>query len=179
MKKIGIITLFVALIATAFTISNLWKVIDADKITVNFKLKNDGTVGTFTGVEATIDFDELNLEKSSLKTVVQVKSLSTNNEGRDEHLKNPDFFDAEKYPIISFESSNITKSATGFIAKGNLTMKGQTHEIEVPFTFEKDKAGNASFKGSMEVSPYQFGVIKNEKRKDEIVSVSVEIPLKK
>ena len=55
----------VLLLTVAFTVSNLWNVIDAGNVIVNFKLQNEGTSGTFKGIEAKIDFDENNLSKSS------------------------------------------------------------------------------------------------------------------
>lgn len=178
MKKVSIILGGLFLLATAFTLSNVWKVISPEKVIVNFKLVNNGTQGTFTGIDASFDFDETDISKSHFKATVNVNSISTQDSARDAHLLNEDFFDATKYPTITFVSTGIDKTKEGFLAKGNLTMKDQTHPIEVPFTFMRDKAGNGSFKGTMLVSPSKFGVTKGEKRKDEMVSVSVEIPFK-
>ena len=163
---------------TAFTISQVWNVIDADKVVVNFALKKEGTKGTFTGVDANIDFDAADPSKSSIKATVKVKSIDTQNKQRDGHLLTADFFDAEKYPTIIFASNEIVKTDKGFLAKGKLTMKDQTLDVEVPFTFEEDKSGKASLVGTMEVSPTKFGVLR-EKSKDEVVAVSVVIPLTK
>lgn len=179
MKKVGIIAVVFALVATAFTMTTLWKVIDPEKVVVNFKLMTEGTSGTFTGIDASFDINEEDLSKSVIKASVNVKSLKTDNAKRDGHLMTPDFFDAAKYPTITYVSTAITKTATGFMSKGKLTMKGQTFDVDVPFVLEQDKDGNASFKGTMEVVPYQFGVMKGEKSKSEKASISVEIPLKK
>jgi polyisoprenoid-binding protein YceI len=167
---------FVAL--CAFVVNTNWKVIEPEKVVVNFALKQDGTKGTIKGVDAAIVFDESDLGKASIKATVKVKSLSTSNAKRDEHLMSADFFDAGKYPTITFVSSDISKSKNGFTAKGKLTMKDKTLDVSVPFTLE-EKDGKASFKGKMDVSPYKFGVMKSDKSKDEIVSISVDIPLKK
>ncbi|MES2590190.1 MAG: YceI family protein [Bacteroidota bacterium] len=178
MKKIGLFAVILAL-ATAFTLSNMWTAIDKDNIKVNFKLNKEGTKGTFTGVETSFEFDENDLAKSSLKATVKVKTLSTENKKRDQHLLGDEFFDEAKFPTIVFKSSSIEKSKSGYTANGKLTMKGQTLDVKVPFTFEKDKGGNSLLKGSMTVNPYKFGVIKDSKMKEETVSISVEIPFKK
>lgn len=179
MKKVQLIALSIILIASAFTISTIWKVIDTEKIVINFKLDNEGTKGTFTGINAVIDFDFENLAESKIRATINVSSLSTENERRDDHLKNADFFDAEKFPTISFVSDEILKTETGFVAKGKLTMKEHTDMVDVPFTVESDKNGNTILKGGMKVSPYAYGVIKNEKSKNETVTVTFEIPLTK
>jgi polyisoprenoid-binding protein YceI len=179
MKKTLIFSLTFIFIASAFTLSDLWRTVNGEKIIVNFKLNQEGTSGTLKGVESTINFDENDLSKSSITSSVSVGTLTTGNKQRDEHLLNEDFFDVEKYPKITFQSSSIEKTNSGFLAKGKLTIKDQTLDMEVPFTFENGKKGKASFKGQMEVSPYKFGIFKGEKRKDETVSIQVEIPLSK
>ena len=176
MKKIGILALIIV-IASAFAVKTLWTAVDTENIVVNFKLTKEGTKGTFKGVESSFEFDENNLGKASFSAIVQVKTLSTENESRDEHLLSADFFDAEKYPTIVFKSESIEKSnKNGFIAKGKLTMKDKTFDVEVPFTLEKDKTGKSILAGKMDVSPSKYGVIQGDKRKDEIVTVTVQIP---
>ncbi|HFE65562.1 MAG TPA: polyisoprenoid-binding protein, partial [Caldithrix sp.] len=78
-------------------------------------------------------FDENNLDASSLTATIQVASINTGNEKRDTHLRSPDFFDARKYPVITFVSNKIEKAADGYLAHGPLTMKGITREITIPF----------------------------------------------
>ncbi|MCE3295761.1 MAG: YceI family protein [Crocinitomicaceae bacterium] len=179
MKKIAFITLILAVVVTtAFTLATIWKVVDADKVVVNFALKKEGTKGTFTGIDASIDFDEANPSKSSIKATIKVKSLKTDSAKRDGHLQTAEFFDAEKYPTITFVSNEIVKSEKGFTAKGKLTMKGKTLDEQVWFSFD-EKGSDAKLNGVMEVSPYEFGVMKDSKSKDEVVKISVTIPLKK
>lgn len=179
MKKIALITLILAVVVTAaFTLSSVWKVVDADKVVVNFELKKEGTKGTFTGIDASIDFDEANPSKSNIKATIKVKSLSTKNEKRDGHLLTGDFFDEAKHPTITFVSNEIVKSEKGFTAKGKLTMKGKTLDEQIWFSFD-EKGGSATLNGVMEVSPTAFGVMKGDKSKDEVVAITVSVPLKK
>ena len=179
MKKIAFSALILAGVVTAaFTVSTVWKIVDAEKVVVNFALKKEGTKGTFTGMEATIDFDDANLAKSNIKATIKVKSLKTDSAKRDGHLMSADFFDAEKHPTITFVSNEIVKSDKGFTAKGKLTMKGKTLDEQIWFSFDEEN-GSAKLNGVMEVSPYQFGVMKDSKSKEEVVKITVTVPLKK
>jgi polyisoprenoid-binding protein YceI len=90
--------------------------------------------GNFTDYDYSFVYDEKNPENSAIKASIKTASVNTNNEKRDDHLRSGDFFDAEKYPEITFESTKIMKKDGGFVAVGNLTMGGVTKEIELPFT---------------------------------------------
>jgi polyisoprenoid-binding protein YceI len=91
----------------------------------HFKLF-DGTL------EAAEDYHDSQVEGS-----VRVASIDTNNADRDAHLLSPDFFDAEKYPEISFESTEIEHVVLGtYRVKGDLTIKGITRQIEVEASVE-------------------------------------------
>lgn len=179
MRKVTAILALGVLVLSAYTIMTEWKVVNKKDVKVDWQLVTDGTKGIFSDVETTITFDKMDLAKSSIKAVVQVKSLATDAKGRDAHLMSPDFFDQEKYPTITFQSTEIKSTDKGFIATGNLTMKDQTHPVEVPFEFVEEADGKASFKGSMVVSPAQFGVIKSKKGDGEKVNVSIFVPLMK
>lgn len=178
MKKFGIIAIIVA-IATAFSVSQVWKVVEPEKIKVHFELPSDGTTGTFSGFKAEIHFDKSDLSKSKIEAVIDAKTVDTKNTRRDDHLRNADFFEVDKYPTISFVSSEIIVSENGFTAKGNLTMKDKVLPIEVPFQFIENEAGKASLKGKMSVKPFDWGVIGGEENKNEVVNITVEVPLTK
>lgn len=93
------------------------------------------TKGKFTDFTTTFMFDEKDLANSSIETVIQVNSISTDDEKRDEHLRSTDFFDVEKYPTITFKSNEIKETGDNqFVAIGDLTIHGVTKEIELPFT---------------------------------------------
>lgn len=179
MKRIGILAMLVLAISLAFTITNLWKVVNADEIIVNFTLDGEDVTGTIKGVDAQIDLDRNDISKSSILASVDVKNLSTEDSKRDEHLMSSDFFDATKYPKITFKSSSIKKSKKGYIAVGKLTMKDKTLDVKVPFQFDVDDNGGATFSGEMKVYPQLFGVTSGEKGKGGTVSISVIIPLVK
>jgi polyisoprenoid-binding protein YceI len=89
-------------------------------------------------------FNSFNIElngnpkkKNELRLNVTIKSSSvfTENETRDEHLLNEDFFNSETFPIIAFKSKNICVLDSSFIAKGKLSLVGVESEIELPFNY--------------------------------------------
>jgi polyisoprenoid-binding protein YceI len=89
--------------------------------------------GEFDEYSGSIQYDEADVTKSSVEVTIKTASIDTKDEKRDGHLKSPDFFDAEKYPEITFKSKYIEKSKDGFVAVGDFTMHGVTKEIKIPF----------------------------------------------
>lgn len=114
--------------------ANKW-VIDPTHSEVQFKVKHlvistvTGAFKTFSG-DATFEGDKL--ENAKINFTMDPASIDTNQEQRDGHLKSPEFFDAEKYPSITFESTSV-KHAKGDLYKiaGNLTIKGVTKAVEI------------------------------------------------
>src|SRR5579863_3443890 len=116
---------------------------------VGFSVKGPfGTVnGTFPGLQAAIHFDPGDLSGSSVQASVDAKTVSSGNGLRNHHLKTEEqWLNTDKYPRISYKSTKVEKSGTGYKAVGTLTIKEVTKPVEIPFTF----TGNGStgvFKG--------------------------------
>jgi polyisoprenoid-binding protein YceI len=90
--------------------------------------------GTFPKVSGTLLLDEKNMAKSSVDITIDAASVNTNNEKRDAHLQSPDFFDVAKFPTVTFKSKTVAKTAQGYSVVGDLTMKGVTKTVSIPFT---------------------------------------------
>lgn len=91
--------------------------------------------GQFPDYSSEIYFDRNNMEESSISVEVMVNSIDTDNQKRDGHLQSDDFFNAEKYPKMTFQSNSISKTGENeFVAKGELTIKDTTKNFELPFT---------------------------------------------
>jgi len=92
--------------------------------------------GYFTDYSGTVFFDPDNLKDSKISFEIKVKSVHTGIGKRDKHLLSDDFFDASKYPLITFTSTSITK-AEGNIYKvnGTLTIKGVSSDLILPLTY--------------------------------------------
>jgi polyisoprenoid-binding protein YceI len=89
--------------------------------------------GRFSEVNGTIVFDEKEPWKCSVKATINVASITTDNAMRDNHLKTPDFFDAAKYPTITFVSTKVWKQGGKYFAEGKLTIKNVTKDVILPF----------------------------------------------
>ena len=88
--------------------------------------------GRFGEFEAQIAYDPAKPEATTIKATIQVASIDTGNDRRDGHLESADFFEAEKYPTITFESTSVEAAGEGhLVAHGNLTMKGQTKPVDL------------------------------------------------
>jgi polyisoprenoid-binding protein YceI len=85
--------------------------------------------GRFSNVKGTVNFDEKNLAKSSIEATVDVGTVNTNEPKRDEHLKSPDFFDAAKFPTMTFKSTKVYKAGGVTKVDGNLTLHGVTKPV--------------------------------------------------
>jgi polyisoprenoid-binding protein YceI len=86
--------------------------------------------GSFTQFSGTITVDRDNLENSSVAVSIDVGSVNTANEKRDNHLKSPDFFDAAKFGAITFKSTSWKKTGdSSFDVTGDLTIHGITKSV--------------------------------------------------
>jgi polyisoprenoid-binding protein YceI len=85
--------------------------------------------GEFTKLSGTVVYDAANPANSSLEARVEVASISTREPQRDAHLKSPDFFDAEKFPELTFRSKQVVNEGDEWKVKGDLTIHGVTREV--------------------------------------------------
>src|ERR1700753_1068353 len=114
-------------------------VVDPIHSSVGFEVKHMmiSTVrGQFKQYEGKLEAAE-DYHDSRVRGVVQVASIDTGNADRDEHLRGPDFFDAEQWPLITFESTAIEHVVQGtYRVTGDLTIKDVTREIAVEANVE-------------------------------------------
>lgn len=109
--------------------------VDAAHTTLGFGAKHmvvSTVKGSFSEFKGEFSFDPAKPEATKASATVQVSSISTANKKRDDHLKAKDFFDAEKFPQIKFESTSAEKSGDGYVLKGKLTIKETTKEVAIP-----------------------------------------------
>ena len=89
--------------------------------------------GKFNEYTIDLDYVDEDFTKSKLTATIESASIDTGIDGRDDHLRSSDFFDAETYPEISFVSNSIEKTDEGYKAIGVLTMHGVSKETVIPF----------------------------------------------
>ena len=128
---------------------------------VRFVIKNFGinTGGTFEGLAGSIIFDPANLAGASFSVSVDAKSVDTDLEARDNHLRKEEYFDVEKYPKVSFRSTKITTTnKDGYLfMSGVITIKNISKEISFPFK-QTSKDGGILFDGEFKLNRLDFGV---------------------
>ena len=111
--------------------------LDKSHTKVGFRVRHlviSNVRGEFTDYDATIQLDEKDPTKSSLQGTIKTASINTNNETRDKHLRSDDFFNADQHPEITFKSKRIEKKGDAYVMVGDLTLRGMTKEIQLPFT---------------------------------------------
>jgi len=89
--------------------------------------------GGFKEFSGAIVYDEKDITKSSVTVAIKAASINTQNERRDGHLRSPDFFNTATDSMITFVSKAVKKSGDGYIATGDLTIRGITKQVDLPF----------------------------------------------
>lgn len=144
---------------------------------ITFTVRNAGfnVGGSFSGFAGDFVFDSAETEKTHFTVTVETASINTGNGLRDSHLKKPDYFDATGHPRIMLKSTRITKTGTNaYMATFNLTMKGTTRPIQIPFTFTQNGTSSGVLAGHFSIDRVDYGVGK----KNLLLSNDVRIDLK-
>lgn len=108
--------------------------IDPTHSNVGFSIRHffSKVPGRFAKYQGTITLDPKDLSTAKVEVTIDAASIDTANADRDKHLRSPDFFDAAKFPQITFVSTGvIAKGANSAVLKGNLTMRGVTKPVEL------------------------------------------------
>ena len=103
---------------------------------IGFKVKHMGLIevpGYFRDFTGTVNYDAADPSKSTVEFKAVMTSVDTGVKGRDDHLRRADFFEVEKYPEMTFKSTSVTKKGKGWVLNGDLTMKGVTKPVSIPF----------------------------------------------
>ena len=137
---------------------------------INFKIKHmmiSHVSGNFTDFKVKAQTEQDDFSKSSISFTANVNSISTNNVQRDGHLKSADFFDAEKFPQIKFDSTKFEKITNEeYELHGNITIRDVTKPVNLKVDFggiAKDPYGNikAGFTIDGKINRKDFGLTWN------------------
>lgn len=164
MKKLSLaIALFSIVLVNAQSTWNF----DASHSSVRFAVDHmviSEVEGKFTSFEGTVESSKEDFSDAKINFKIDVNSVDTDNEKRDGHLKNEDFFDTPKYPEMTFESTSVEKLKEGkYNLTGNLTLHGVTKEITLAMNYGgtvKDPWGNtrAGLKVTGSLNRTDFGL---------------------
>jgi polyisoprenoid-binding protein YceI len=169
---------FFTLLLPAFVIISFknaeLKPVDTDNA-VTFAIKNFGinTNGEMKGLKGVIKWDDSNPAASIFNVTVDANSINTGIDMRDDHLRDEDYFDVKKYPVISFVSTAVSSTNV----TGNLTIKGTTKQVSFPFTV-KPSNGTYSFEGSFSINRRDFGVGSSSMSLGNNVTVNLKVQAK-
>src|SRR3989454_2504248 len=130
------------------TQTSTWKV-DKAHSGAEFKVKHmmiSNVKGHFSGVDGILDLNENDVTKSHVQATIDASSITTRDPQRDTHLKSADFFDVEKFPTLSFTSTEVKTTNGDLAVSGDLTIHGVTRTVvftvEGPTAPAKDPWGN-------------------------------------
>ena len=141
MKKIILFLLIFLTVGAFQAAAEEWKI---DYAHTNFYFEVNHTFvpvrGQFTKFSGEVLFDQNNPAKSKFDFVINVDSVDTKIGKRDTHLRSPDFFDAAKFPLITFKSSKVTPGGHNkYIVNGVLTIKDVSKNIALEFVYHGQK----------------------------------------
>ena len=149
---------------------------------IHFVIKNLGinTGGDLSGLKGTIKLNTKTPSASSIDVTVAVNTIDTDNEKRDKHLKNDDYFDAEKYPTIRIVSTKIAAASgiNNYTLTGNLTIKDVTKAISFPFTLAANANGTYTLAGNFEIDRRDYHVGGNSATMSDNVKVELTVVAK-
>ncbi len=176
------------LLASAPLYAATYKV-DVDHTTVSFKIKHlfSNTQGFFRVFSGTLDYEPGKPDTWKASGTIDVSSIDTNVAGRDNHLRSADFFDAEKYPTITFQTTQVLESTDGSAKMEGLI---NIHGVEKPIILDveihgvaQDPWGNtrSGFTVTTKINRKDFGLTWNKALETgqllvgEDVSITIEL----
>ncbi|MGY3804921.1 YceI family protein [Pigmentibacter ruber] len=140
--------------------------IDPDHSKVSFEVAHlviSSVTGEFKKFKGTFKFNPEDFTQTQLDASAEINSIDTSVKKRDDHLKSPDFFDAKKFPVMTFKSKGAKKTGDKtFELMGDMTIKGITKPVTFKVTYNGQIKDNAkvlqAFKAVAEINRKDFGV---------------------
>lgn len=186
-KKILCIAIVCTLWLTAYGITPM--AVDTAHSNVGFSVPIAGglaqVTGKFSQFSVNLNFDETDITKSTVEATIKADSIDTGIEGRDKHLKTPDFFDAAKYPEITFKSKKVEKKGKAYMLTGDFSMHGVTKEITFPFTMvgncynkkEQKATLPCGFSATLKIDRRDYGITYARKDNADFIGNIIDVNL--
>jgi polyisoprenoid-binding protein YceI len=153
-----------------FAAESVWQ-IDPDHSSFQFKIRHltvSNVKGVFSKSKGVVTIDDQNVASLKIDLAIEAASIDTNHSKRDDHLRNPDFFDVAKYPTVTFVSKKVTQNGPNKLkVTGDLTIRGVTKEVTVdvegPTPEVKDPGGRLrrGATGETRINRKDFGMTWN------------------
>lgn len=166
MKKMNL--LLAGLVSLAFMDAQAqtnWK-LDKVHSSIRFSVSHmvvSESEGTFKAFDGTVSNTKADFSDAKINFTIDVNSIATENEGRDKHLKSDDFFNAEKYPTIKFESTSLKPlGGNKYKLTGNMTVRDVTKPVEFDVTYggviNTQRGRKAGFKATTTINRQDFNL---------------------
>jgi polyisoprenoid-binding protein YceI len=141
--------------------------VDLDHSIIGFEVAHlvvSKTTGRFTDYQGFVVMDPEKKEFKAIEAVVQTASVNSNHKKRDDHLRSPDFFNATKFPTMTYKMKSYTKNGDQYTAVGDLTLLGVTKEVTLNGTFNGTVADpfggtRAGFSAEGTINRKDFGLV--------------------
>jgi polyisoprenoid-binding protein YceI len=155
-------------------------VLDPAKSTLEFTFVQAGAQnkGQFKHFTVTFDFSADNLAASHLDVAIDMNSLDSGDQERDQTLRDADLFGVKKFAQARFSAAQIVKTASGYEAVGKLTIRDVTRDARVPFTFRAAQEGGVAsgyMSGKTSVKRLDYGVGQGDWKATDQVSNEVGV----
>ncbi|MGO8737646.1 YceI family protein [Rhodoblastus sp.] len=151
-----------------------WKILPDSALTFSGEQAGEKFTGRFSRFDAKISLDPQKLGEAKIVVTLDVASAATGDKQRDTALPDKDWFDQKTFPQARFESRRVTRTATGYEAVGDLTLRGASKQIHLPFTLAID-GRKAEVKGHADLRRDAFGVGQGQWASDEWVAFDVGV----
>ena len=132
------------------------QLVSAKKSIARFEISNFGVntvTGSLTGFSGVVRLNPQNLQNAKIEVCVEVSTISTGIDKRDAHLQQEEWFNANAFPRLCFQSYEISRTTNGYKASGTITLKGKTQKISVILQLE-----NNLLKGSFKLNRLDFDI---------------------
>jgi polyisoprenoid-binding protein YceI len=173
-------------LAPGISLASPWD-IDPAHSNVEFSVRHlmvSTVKGNFQKVSGFVELDDKNITKSSVEVTIETASIDTREPKRDAHLRSPDFFDATKYPTITFKSTKVEKTGKDKLkVTGDLTIHGISKPVvlmaEGPSPALKDPFGRTvrGVTATGKINRKDWGMVWNKALDTGGVMVSDEVKL--
>lgn len=161
--------------------------VDPAHTSIGFEVRHMGIAdvqGRFNKKTGKLVVDTKDITRSTVEFTIETASIDTGVEARDNHLRSPDFFEASKYPEMRFKSTRIRKQGSGYVADGQLTIKGTTKNVSLPFKhYGPISDARAGSRIGVIVEPFvinrqDYGIAYNQKLGDGTPSVGDNVTVR-
>jgi polyisoprenoid-binding protein YceI len=155
-----------------------WVQAPGSSLTFTFDQAGAASHGSFKQFSTALAYDDKSPASGSLNVKVQIATIDTQDQERNETLVSPDLFDAQKFPTAQYNSSSFSRTAAGGLeAVGKLTLRGVTHDLRLPLKIVSTATG-LELSGATAIKRLEYGVGQGDWQSTEGVGDEVKIQYK-